>query len=445
MDMEMSDDAALEATVVGWIEHNVGSVRSLVRQGRWRPAWYVEVDAEGESKSLYVRGDRGGRWPPMPLAYEARVHQVFADCGVKVPKLYGFIDEAPALVMERVPGRPNMATAKDDAARERLREQLADQMRRIHEIDPALIVAAGSPNPTDPREVTLAHYRQAEELYLTGERLPSPDMEFVRGWLNRNAPPSEEGPCVIAMDAGQFIFEGDQLTAMLDFEFVVAGDRHVDFAALRTRDAFEQIGDLESFFRLYEARGGRPIDRRRTTFQHIPFIMYAPLEVAEEMAHPLKAADHYEYFRWHAHGLLTAIEDIARYTNVELPPYVAPPPRNSRYSLGLQGLAAVADRMTSADEYSGYQQEKLGTTARYFAIRETWASAFEREHLADVLELTGQRTADEWEADMVLERFVQAAGPELDAKLLCVLHRRARRLMLPVEQAGGRKAGAGPV
>jgi aminoglycoside phosphotransferase (APT) family kinase protein len=438
-------DTALEATVVSWLERHVGAVRSITRQGRWRPAWYAEVDANGERLSLYIRGDRGGRWPPMPLAYEAKVHQVFADCGVRVPKLYGYIQEIPALVMERVRGKPNIATAKDDATRDRLREQLVDQMRKIHEIDPKLIVAAGSPDPKDPREITLSHYRQAERLYLTGDRLPSPDIEFVRGWLNRNAPPCEEGPSVIAMDAGQFIFEGDELTAMLDFEFVVVGDRHVDFAALRTRDSFEQIGDLELFYQLYEKRGGRPIDRRLAQFHHIPFIMYATLEVAEELARPLQAADHYEYFRWHAHGLQTAIEDIARYTSVELPPYVPPEPRHSRYALGLQGLAAAAEQMTSGDEYSAYRNEKFGTAARYFAIREAWSRDFERELLADVHELTGERPADEWEADLVLERFVQTAQPEHDAKLLQLLHRRARRLMLPVEQAGGRKAGAGPI
>jgi aminoglycoside phosphotransferase (APT) family kinase protein len=438
-----ASDAALEEIVVRWIEQNIGSVRSIARQGRWRPAWYAEADSGGERKPLYIRGDRGGRWPPMPLAYEARVHQVFADCGVKVPKLYGYIEELPAIVMERVSGRPNMATAKDDAARSRLREQLADQMRLIHEIDPSRLAAAGSPIPTHPREVTLAHYRQAEGLYLSGDRLPSPDVEFVRGWLERNAPPCEEGPCVIAMDAGQFIFEGDELTAMLDFEFVAVGDRHVDFAALKTRDTFEQIGDLETFYQLYERRGGRAIDRRRTAFQHIPFVMYAPLEVAEELGKPAAASDHYEYFRWHADGLQTALEDIADYVGLELPPYTPPPLAKSWGVLALEGLAATVDRINTADVYSAYRQEKAGMTARYCAYREAWAPAFQQEYLSDIAELTGQKAQSEWEADAVLEKFVRSAGPELDAPLIRLLFRRARRLKLPVERAGGRIAGTG--
>jgi hypothetical protein len=34
----MNDGDALENKVVQWIERHVGQVRSIVRQGRWRPA-----------------------------------------------------------------------------------------------------------------------------------------------------------------------------------------------------------------------------------------------------------------------------------------------------------------------------------------------------------------------------------------------------------------------
>jgi hypothetical protein len=53
------------------------------------------------------------------------------------------------------------------------------------------------------------------------------------------------------------------------------------------------------------------------------------------------------------------------------------------------------------------------------------------------------RREEEPQMALVLEAFVQAAGPELDVPLLKLLHRRARRLMLPVERAGGRPAGVG--
>jgi aminoglycoside phosphotransferase (APT) family kinase protein len=433
----MPDDVSglgLEAKVVAWIETHIGPVQSIVRQGRWRPAWFVEARADGKPVSLYVRGDRGGRWPPLPLAYEAKVQQILADSGVKVPKLYGYIEDIPALVMERVPGRPNMATAASDADRERLREQLADQMRLIHEVDPRLLAAAGSPDPQDPRELSLNHYRQAEALYLSGPRLPSPDMEFIRGWLNRNAPPCDQ-PQVIAMDAGQFIFEGDELTAMLDFEFFVIGDRHVDFAALRSRDRFEQIGDLESFYRLYEARGGRPVELDRVLFQRVAFVMYAPLEVAEELARPATAADYHEYLRWHVHGTKVALEDIALIRGFELAPYALPPRAESRDSYALEAIAASALEIPASDEYAAYRRDKLDVAARFLALRAAYRPALEAEYLADVAALTGELCASEWDGDVHLEAFVNSVGPEYDERLLRLLHRRALRSMILLEMA----------
>jgi len=431
----------LEAKVVAWVEREIGPVRTVSRQGRWRPAWYIDAEVNGKPAPLYVRGDRGGRWPPMPLAYEARVHQILADSGVKAPRLYGYIDEIPALVMERVRGRPNMATAASDADRRRLREQLADQMRLIHEIDPKRLEAAGSPNPVDPREITLSHYRQAEGLYLSGARLPSPEVEFIRGWLNRNVPPCDEGPVVIAMDAGQFIFEGDELTAMLDFEFVVVGDRHVDFAALRTRDRFEAIGDLDSFFDLYEARGGRPVDRDRVHFQHIPFAMYAVLEVAAELASPRSAADYFEYLRWHVDGTQTALGDIADLTGVELQPYVLPAPAQTRFGVALEAIDASLSTLAAADKFAAYQKFRLGMALEFLGLWESHRPAFEREYLADVARVTGIAATDEWDCEVKLEAFVQAADPQWDARLVRLLHRRGQRVRALIDRVKGPRAG----
>jgi aminoglycoside phosphotransferase (APT) family kinase protein len=432
----MSDVDRSQAVVADWIARHLGPVLDIRREGRWRPAWLVEAEVDGRPTPLYVRGARGSRWPPLPLAYEARAQQVLADSGVKVPKLYGFIEDVPAIVMARVPGKPNLALAASEADRDALREQLADQMRLIHEVDPARIAEAGAPFPADARETTLCHYRQVEALYLTGPRLPSPDIEFIRRWLDRNAPPCEEGPSVIAMDAGQFIFEGSELTAMLDFEFVGVGDRHVDFAALRTRNRFELIGELEAFYKLYEARGGRPIDLDRVRYQSVAFSLFTPLEVAEDLANPRSAADYHEYLTWHAGSIKDALEDLHEILRLELEPYALPPAARSRDAVTLDAAEAVLAQLPAPDDYAAYRRDKLGMALRFLMRRQAHRTALEREYLADVADLTGRRPADEWDADVQLEAFVQAAGPELDLPILRLLYRRACRLTALIAEEG---------
>jgi aminoglycoside phosphotransferase (APT) family kinase protein len=425
----MSDDG--ETIVVDWIERELGPVRSISRQGRWRPAWFVDAEVKGEPLGLYVRGGREGlhsRFPPLPLAYEAQVQAVFAEAGVKVPRLCGYIEEVPAIVMERLPGRPDIATADSDEHRARLREQLADEMLKMHRIDPARLIALGAPTASDPREVTLLNYRQVEQLYLEGDRLPSPDIEFVRGWIDRNAPPCVEGAAVIAVDSGQFMFEGDEITGMVDFELACVGDRHVDLAALRTRDRIEEIGDLESFYRLYEERGGVKLDRARIAFHWVTFAMIPPLQVAHEIAHPERFANYHEYCGWHMRLMDDALKDTARLCGVELAPYSLPEPSPDRSVLLTRALEAVVENLPAEGDYDAYRRFDLAMGLKYLGDHAAMRQALEREYLGDVEALTGRRPDNAWDADVQMVDFVRSAGPELDGAILQLLFRRNERV-----------------
>ena len=418
----------LQDVVVAWIEAHIGPVRKVARQGRWRPAWFVDAEKDGAILPLFVRGGRDARFPPMPLSYEGEVQKLFVAEGVRAPRVRGYIESIPALVMDQLPGRPNIATAASDADRDELRAQLADEMRKIHEIDPRKLAALGAPTSDDPREVTLLHYRAIENLYLSGDRLPSPDIEFVRGWVNRNVPPCTEGAAVVTVDAGQFMFEDRTLTGMVDFELVGVGDRHVDMAALRTRDRLEEIGDLESFYDLYHARGGIELDRSRIAFHWVTFAMLTPLQIAHQIAHPEGETKYHEYTGWHARAIDDAIKDVARLVGVELEDYQLPEPRPDRAGHLMRAMTAVVDAMPAADDYDTYRRFDLGLAVRYLADHAARRGAMESEYLDEIEALTGQRPRDAWDGDVRLAEFVQTAPAELDGPILQILHRRNQRV-----------------
>jgi aminoglycoside phosphotransferase (APT) family kinase protein len=414
-----------QAEVVAWIEREIGPVLRIERQSRWRPAWFVQAQADGRPLELYVRGSRGANWPQMPLSYEARIQQLFEAEGVKVAHVFGFIEDVPAIVMQRVRGRPNMATAASDADRDRLREQLADQMLKIHQINPGHVEALGAPHPKDARELTLSYHRQIEQVYLAGDRLPAPDLEFGRRWFERNAPPCAEGPAVVTVDAGQFIFEGDQLTSMVDFELVTVGDRHVDFAALRTRDRFEKIGDLEEFYEIYRKRGGIALDRKRILFHRVGFCMATPLQIADELAHPESAAEYFEYFKWHVLSMSDVLKDIAHYMDVSLPSFPLPEPAPTQNGMLLEALTRVVGGLPEADDpYGRFRRFNLGVAVGYLADYEKHRSSFEAQYFADVETLLGRRPVDQWDADVQMQEFIKHSGPEHELSILNILHRR---------------------
>lgn len=428
--------ADIDVIVLDWLTANLGTVLDIRREGRWRAAWYAHVAAKDGVLSLYIRGARDGRWPPQPLSYEAEVQHYLGEQGLKVPKIYGFIPSVPAMVMECVPGRANLATADDEASRHAIVEQLVDQMRLMHRADPSGVVAAGAPNPADPAALALNSYREVEQIYLDGDKMPSPDIEFVRRWLDRNVPPCVNGPSVIAMDAGQFVFEGAELTSLIDFEFVSVGDYHTDFAALRTRTKIEPLGDLPTLMRLYEDRGGKPIDIARVRYHSVAFSLFTPLEIAHDLARPQSTLDFHEYTIWHTASIKDALEGIAEIEGYALDIYEPPAKAPSRAASTMESMDLVLSQLPAPDDYAAFRRDSVLMALRFLHKREAWRDAFEREYCDDVEMLTGARPASEWEADVQLEAYVRAASSGLDEPIVRLLHRRVQRTALLLAEEG---------
>ena len=97
-----------------FVEKTLGG--RIVRSGvhpRWRPAYYLDVEVDGEIVPLYFRGDRGDLDHGVyTLEHEARVLIALERNGIPVPHVYGFCEDPLGIVMARVEGRPDLSTAE---------------------------------------------------------------------------------------------------------------------------------------------------------------------------------------------------------------------------------------------------------------------------------------------------------------------------------------------
>ena len=137
----MDDDAR----IIEWVDANVGgTVVAIRRQPRWRPVWLVDVERDGDTLELMVRGDRTDAAPLFPLEHEMRFQQLLEEAGIPVPHVYGWSDEPRAFVTDRVPGDPHFDAATD-AERAAVMDEYMGILARIHalEVEPfARIVAS---------------------------------------------------------------------------------------------------------------------------------------------------------------------------------------------------------------------------------------------------------------------------------------------------------------
>src|SRR3546814_13776776 len=95
----------------------------------------------------------------------------------------------------------------------------------------------------------------SSDLRLMGER-PFPIMRFIAQWLRRNVPQDRTRATFVNFDAGQFLYEDDRVTGLIDFEVSSFGDPAAELSGLRLRDAAEPLGDLSAMIDRYEMLTG---------------------------------------------------------------------------------------------------------------------------------------------------------------------------------------------
>jgi aminoglycoside phosphotransferase (APT) family kinase protein len=209
---------------------------SLLAGGASMEAWALEIRAPSGPLSLVLRREAGGRIYPDALSLEHE-HDLIAEAhrsGVKVPRPYGFLPDLAghdAFLMDRLHGetvgRRIVRLPELAAARAALPVQMAEELARIHALEPARL-------PFLPGSGAASPARRAVEGFLaqldsTGE--PHPAIELGVAWLRENL--RDTGAAVVVhgdFRIGNLMVGPDGLTGVLDWEFARSGDVLEDLA-----------------------------------------------------------------------------------------------------------------------------------------------------------------------------------------------------------------------
>jgi len=411
---------------------------SCQRQGRWRPAWFIEIEREGHSAggaeaagerlAIYFRGDRGiSDHGAYALEHEMKILQVLEREGIPVPHVYGFCDEPRGIVMERVPGRADLGTAIDEAERMAVQDDYMRILARVHDLDIAPFEAVGLERPRDTERIALSDFPIWEQGYRKSKSRPEPLIEFAVAWLLRNVPESSGRLSFVCADSGQFLFEAGRVTALLDLELAHLGDPAEDLAGLRGRDLSEPLGDLRRAVTTYESITGRPVDRRLIDYHTVRFTLITPMAVARLVAAPAQGIDLVQYLCWYHVFGRAPIEVIAHMQGVPLEPPALPDPEPTRHASAHDFLAEALAPDAGADAFDTYAGDAAYRVAEYLRRSNLYGPALEADDLDDAARLLGSRPPDWSQADTLLEQAILESGPERDAEWLWYLQRRSLR------------------
>ncbi len=246
--------------------------------GASRDMWRIDASFDGVPHTFVLRRDLPTQMVERALTREQEFAVMSAAhaLGVKVaqprylctdPAVLGgaffLMDWIDGIAIGRkVVNAPELAEA-----RRVLPDQLADQLARIHRIDPAPFdFLPRSRAGLTPAQQAITETREA----LQALRVESPIFEFLLRWAERHAPP----PSAITFIHGDFrignvMVNAAGLAAVADWEFCHVGDPAEELGYLCMRDwrfgngrmRLGGIGEREPFLRAYESASGRSIDR----------------------------------------------------------------------------------------------------------------------------------------------------------------------------------------
>ncbi len=441
----MSDESGTEK-VVRWLETRLGGrVVHIEPQARWRPVWFAELERDGETRRLCVRGDRVDARHGFPLEHEMKLQQLLHERGIPVARVHGWCDEPRAYVMDAVPGRPDFAGASEverDAVMDHYMEILAD----LHRLDVEPFAEAGilrAERPEDSGRVGLQVY---EEAYRAVKKRPDPFLEFFLGWLRRNPLGGPVRESVIVWDSGQLHHEGGRVRALLDLEIGHIGDPMMDLAGFRMRTSVLGFGDFERLYRRYEEARGEPVDRAAIQHHHLCFTLSNQLAFHAALAEPPQGSDYMTNLQWCAETNIYAVEALAELLGLALDEVPMPEPRTSPAAVAHAHLVRWLRHFEARDEHAQHEVRIAFRLARHLQRADEIGDAVTAADLDDLEPLLGARPATWQQGDAALERFVlDDADGRHDEDLLRLFHRRTRRALMLLGPDGSAIARHNPI
>lgn len=422
-----------------WVESTLGGRIVEWRQqgGResgGRPAWFTTVDVDGDRIAAYIRADRGLAAVSTGVAIdrEFRLLQELNKTEVLVPRVFGLCEDPRAILMECVPGENDFGKIQDAAQRRALARHFLEQLVALHRLDAERFEAIGLRRPRSAEDYALGDLSRWERGHQRGLREPVPLVTFACQWLRRNIPPAPTRPVLVHGDTGpgNFLFQGERVTAIIDWEFAHLGDPMKDLALLRPRDFYYPTNELPRWLQIYSELSGTPLDLPKLRYYSVQALLLTPLALGPIVQNLKPESDHAEWIAQEVVYRRATAEVLAEALGVPLEPVEVPSGSPTRFSqfFDIVKQNLEAEHLPRLDDT--FQAHRLRMTLRlleHLRQVERKAPAIDALELEDIGAVLGHRPASRAEGMRQMDAYVRSAAPAEDARLVQFFYRQAVR------------------
>jgi aminoglycoside phosphotransferase (APT) family kinase protein len=262
--------------VLDWIERVTGGrdVETQLVTSGGRLGYRVDVTVDGARRPLFLqRGRNPGTGSFMGFAREAEVYRALEPLGVKVAHVWGVDEALNVLLVDRLDGTVWFQEPPDPQQQVRIAQDFIRQIARWH-ATPAAELALPSFHP-----VRSAAEHQREQLKGIRTLFEEEDARRPIDLLARvtlehleRHIPAYDGPAVLCQGdtgPGNFLYKGDEVVGVVDWELAHLGDPMDDIAWLSWRATQHGFPDFPARMREYEALSGIQVVADRVHYYRV--------------------------------------------------------------------------------------------------------------------------------------------------------------------------------
>jgi aminoglycoside phosphotransferase (APT) family kinase protein len=276
-----------------------GEITRLERHTARREAWLVDVaGAGGGIVEGFLRLERS-EIPdnPWSLRHETDIVEALRDTEVPVPRILARDDRLRCTLFERVPGRSDLHNAPPHQQRP-VMEHFFDIVADLHRVDIDRFAPSEFPRPATTRDCAL------REMDLVTKRWAGflskhhdPLITYGIDWLERFVPRSVSRVSLVQGDTGpaNFLFEGNRVTSVIDWEWGHLGDPMEDLGNICVREFWNPSGGLSGLMERYQRRSGLPVNLEAVRYYRVQQNMRGMIPIAERTV----TADPHEPLAWY--------------------------------------------------------------------------------------------------------------------------------------------------
>jgi aminoglycoside phosphotransferase (APT) family kinase protein len=264
---------AFDESVTDWIERVVDGEVVDVEQvaGGGRNGFAVDVRVGTAVRQLFLqRGGRGGVGSFMGFTREAEVYRALEPLGIPIPHVWGVDEDLDVLLVDRAHGNVWFRPPRDPEVAVAVAQDFMRQLATWHAAGARRLELPSFGPVRSVREHQLEQLGGIETVFAREARKQPLDVlaQSQLDYLLTHLPDYDGEPVLVQGDTGpgNFMYEGDRVTAIIDWELAHVGDPMDDIAWLSWRATQQGWPDFPARLREYELASGIEVDPERVRY-----------------------------------------------------------------------------------------------------------------------------------------------------------------------------------